>query len=95
MLNTCGYAVPSSSISWHILEQLYAALTTYTKQPEYKCSALPQPYAPPSPQLSPSQISQTTAVSESLIPTIHNTNKNYKKFYTNNLLLIYLGGVHK
>ncbi len=95
MLNTCGYTVRNGGITSHVLEQLYAALNPFRKPSEYKCSTLPQTYTRPSPQLSPNQISQNTAVSEQLIPTIHTTNKNYKKFYTNNLLLIYLGGVHK
>lgn len=94
MPNTCGYAVLATSTNGALGAGLYPGALQAVALPEHKSSTFP---------LLCTQVVRLaihcfsrpfTAVTTQFIPTIHTTNKNYKKFYTNNLLLIERKAVH-
>ena len=88
MHSTCGYAAHSSSISRHLVGHLRTALRRAWLGGVRKPSAFTLPYAHSIPQSAHSFFVQATTVPGLVVPTIHTPNKNHKKFYTNNLLLI-------
>ena len=95
MPNGCGQAADSSSINVFAGAQLYAAAQTLLVWVAHKYLTYTR--------INPSVVravvhcySQVLAgVCWAVMPTIHSTNKYYKKFYLNNLLLIYRGVVYK
>ena len=93
MRKSCGYTVPVSGINVLNGSQLYPLLFNASTIAEYKGST----YTPTYTAVIRSQIHRVctlfNTVTDRLIPTIHTTNKNHKKFYTNNLLLISTGAV--
>ena len=95
MPNTCGYTVFSSSTNSSTLADLYPLSSSSPKSPEYKTSTYTLGYTIVIRQLAHRIFAQSLSVINRVVPIVHSTNKNYKKFYTNNLLLIYTGVVYK
>lgn len=89
MVNSCGNTVGTTRTNQsHTCEQ-YTAIHTQVDSPEYKSSNFPPDCPHFFPTVTHSLLAYFTAVSEQLIPTIHTTNKNYKKFLYKKLLFIY------
>lgn len=88
MPNACGQPVCSSSTNCTHRAKLYPYALGRPKQPEYKSVVYTTSYTHSIQQLTHSNSAPPTTVNNRLMPTIHTTNKNHKKFYSNNLLLI-------
>jgi hypothetical protein len=89
MPNTCGYAVLTASTTTAQLSGLYTATILTPTKPEYKSSTYPPLLTQFFQQLIHHFPLKTTAVKGLLIPTIHTTNKNNKKFILNNFITYY------
>lgn len=88
MPNSCGYAVFTVSTTAVQGAQLYPTSKATPQHPEYKSSTFPLLQTQFFQQLIHYYERRLTAVMGQLFPTIHTTNKNNKKFYLINLLLI-------
>ncbi len=89
MPNSCGYAVCTVSTTLHNCIGLYPAVVPTPHGAGYKSSTYPRSFTQFFQQLIHCFSDQLAAVTSRLFPTIHTTNKNNKKFFLNNLLLIY------
>lgn len=89
MPNGCGYTVCTVSTTIHNDAGLYPGVIATPRGTGYKSSTYPRLCAQFIQQLIHRSWRQLAAVTEQLFPTIHTTNKNNKKFFLNNLLLIY------
>ncbi len=89
MPKTCGLAVDSSSINLSFIVRLFTQHVPHPTTAEYKSSTT----SPAFPQLMRPAVhsffAHFTPVLFVVVHTIHSTNKNYKNFFMNNLLLIY------
>lgn len=94
MPNACGYAVFETSTTTQRVSDLYAALRSFINCAGYKGSDLHPAYTRFIQLLTHSVFTQITTVRFHVVHTIHSTNKKYKKFYLNILLLIYRKAVH-
>ena len=88
MHNACGLPVLGSGTSRYSFTNLYSALAPTHQLPEYKSSTYALLYTQVVRELSHYFIAHLTTVNNRLMPTIHCTNKNIKKFFIHNLLLI-------
>lgn len=95
MLSSCGYPVFSSSTTATLFAQLSTGWWGLAKGAEYKSSTYALLFTQLTRRLSHRIFAHPTTVNFRVIPTIHTTNKNYKNFYLNKLLLIYRKAVHK
>jgi hypothetical protein len=81
MPNTCGYAVAATSTTSKQIFGLYTVVALQPVEPEYKSSTFPLLRAQVIQQLIHYFSGHLTTVGSPLIPTIHTTNKNNKKFF--------------
>ena len=88
MLNSCGYTVCTAGTTTHGSAGLYPGAMSTPCGAGYKSSTYPRLFAQFIQQLIHRFSRPLAAVTEQLFPTIHTTNKNNKKFFLNNLLLI-------
>lgn len=88
MPNSCGYAVLTVGTTAVQGARLYPAAHAAPQHPEYKSSTFPRLQTQVIQQLIHHFHSHFTTVTERFFPTIHTTNKNNKKYFLNNLLLI-------
>ena len=89
MLKACGYIVFGWFITLSRTTRLYTYPYTAAAGGEYKSSTLSVVYNPVIQLVVHTFFTPLTSVINQVVHTIHTTNKNIKKFYTNNLLLIY------
>jgi hypothetical protein len=91
--NNCGSAVGGMSTTKQLWQRLYTLIQRTQDTHGHKRSS----YTPNHTQVSTiqnhSSIANPTTVNSQVIPTIHTTYKDYKKFLTKNTLLIYTGAV--
>lgn len=88
MRKACGFTVRSRGKTPGLPGQLYTAVVHLLALGGGKAAGFSQRYTHRIPWLNHSCVQLFTAVTNSLFPTIHTTNKNYKNFYSNNLLFI-------
>lgn len=89
VLNYCGNTVVTTCINQYGLYKQYTGTHTHVGNPEYKSSTYPLLCPQTFHNNTHSILTTFTAVTQQLIPTIHITNKNYKKFFSKKLLFIY------
>ena len=93
MLKACGNNVFSQRITRLAEALLYPGAMGTNYGGAYKPSVHPQGFTAVVLRLVHCSKATIVSVTIGLIPTIHSTNKNHKKFFTNNLLLISTGAV--
>ena len=94
MLRACGLYVFNSVTTLLVKARLYTWLIPPTNTVGYNSRELPVVYPQVVPRPVHNFFTTLTEVTTTVIPTIHTTYKNNKKFYIHNLLLIYRKAVH-
>ena len=88
MRSACGQAGYGLSTNRMRFSSLHTAVMHYVMVAVCKARSNPLFYTHLVQQQTHSFLTRITTVTTTFIPTIHTTNKNYKNFYLNNLLLI-------